>query len=237
MTGPQASSSRLLDRGIRVALITSVLFVVVAFLGGEPASARGFYYLLWLSFTGWVWARRDTVGPWLRSRPLPEFPLFVGLGLLMIILEETLAGILVHLLSAPSAAELLGAVPQYYFNNLFLLPGFIIAWYLLLKLCDYSRTEVFVLVGLFGLFAEKIHLHVLAFPILGIALILPTMFTYMGIILPSLLSLRSHGTRRWHWSIRYSVGFLFPILVSIPFLMVHGWLTEAGFIDPGILTR
>ena len=237
MTGKRATSSRLLDKGIRIALITSVAFVVVAFLGGEPASTRGFYYLLWLSFTGWVWFQRDTVGPWLKRRRLPEFLLFVGLGLLMIILEETLAGMLVHLLSAPSAADLLAAIPQYYFNNLFLLPGFIIAWYLLLKQCDYPQTEVFALVGLFGLFSEKIYLHVLTFPILGMALILPTMFTYMGIILPSILSLRSHGTRRWHWSIRYSMGFLFPILVSIPFVMVHGWLTETGFIDPTILTR
>jgi len=96
---------------------------------------------------------------------------------------------------------------------------------------------VFALVGLFGLFSEKIYVHVLAIPILGIALILPTMFTYMAIIMPSILSLKSQGTRQLNRPLRYLLGFVFPIIVSMPFIFVHTLLTNAGLIDPTILTK
>jgi hypothetical protein len=51
----------------------------------------------------------EEAGPletWLQSRTLPGFFLFVGLGLMMIIIEETIAGITVHLLSVKSLSEL-----------------------------------------------------------------------------------------------------------------------------------
>jgi hypothetical protein len=117
------------------------------------------------------------------------------------------------------------------------LPGFIIAWYILLKRYEYSRTEVFTLVGLFGLFSEKIYIHVLTVPIMGIALLLPTMFTYIGIILPSILSLPTHGTRRQTSVIRYFTGLIVPIIMSMPFVFLHTLLTNAGWLDPTILTR
>lgn len=154
-------------------------------MGGDPASARGFYYLIGLAFIGLLWKKRFPLETWLQSRTLHGFFLFVGLGLMMIIIEETIAGITVHLLSVKSLSELPALITQYYTNNLLLLPGFIIAWYVLLKRYEYSRTEVFTLVGLFGLFSEQIYIHILTIPIMGMALLLPTMFTYIGIILPS----------------------------------------------------
>jgi hypothetical protein len=226
-----------MDKRLLVALILSVAFIVPAFLGGQPPSARGFYYVIWLAFTGLLWKNRERLESWLKSRNLPEFPLFLGLGLGMIIVEETIAGIVVNLLRVKSIGELLAAVPQYYANNLLLLPGFIIAWYLLLKRYAYSRAEVFALVGLFGIFSEKIYLYVLTIPIMGIPLLLPTMFTYIGIILPSLLSLRSPGARKWNRPARYLAGLVFPVIVSIPFILIHTLLTNAGFIDPQVLTR
>lgn len=237
MNDQQNNRLLLINKLLLFALILSVAFVVVAFLGGEPPSARGFYYLIWLTFTGFLWNKREQWAAWLKKQNLPGFPLFVGLGLIMILLEETIAGITVHFFSIKNALELLTVVPPYYINNLFLLPGFIIAWYILLKYFHYSQTEVFTLVGLFGLFSEKTYLHVLGFPILGTALLLPTMFTYMGIIMPSVVSIDSQGTRRWNKPIRYLIGLVFPVIMSMPFVFVHTLLAEAGLIDPTILTR
>ena len=226
-----------MDKRILAALVLSVTFLAAAFMGGDPPSARGFYYVTWLAFIWLLWKRRGPLETWLQSRTLPDLFLFVGLGLIMIIIEETIAGITVHLLSVKSPTELPVLVAQYYANNLLRLPGFIIAWYILLKRYEYSRTEVFTLVGLFGLFSEKIYIHVLTIPIMGIALLLPTMFTYIGIILPSILSLPAHDTRRQKSVGRYFTGLIFPIVMSMPFVFIHTLLTNAGWLDPTILAR
>jgi hypothetical protein len=107
----------------------------------------------------------------------------------MILLEETIAGITVNLLSAPDFYTLISKIPPYFANNLLLLPGFIIAWYILLIRYNYSKKEFFILIGLFGIFSEKIYIHILTLPIIGIPLVPVTMLTYIGIILPSYLSL------------------------------------------------
>ena len=225
------------NKTVLTLLILSTLFVASAFLGGDPSSGRGFYYIVWLTVCAVIVKKQDELSVLLRKSPFGEFATFVGLGLLMIVIEETFAGIAVNMFGVPTFTALLASIPQFYANNLLLLPGFIIAWYILLKRYSYSRKEVLFLVGLFGLFAEKIYLHVLTLPILGIPLILPTMFTYMGIIFPSLLSLQKGGGIKLPIFPRYVIGFLFPILVSLPFLLVHALLTKAGLVDPTVLTK
>ncbi|MCA9357151.1 hypothetical protein KC872_02980, partial [Candidatus Kaiserbacteria bacterium] len=133
--------------------------------------------------------------------------------------------------------ELFNITLQFYANNLLLLPGFIIAWYFLLKKINYTKREVFILVGIFGLFAEKTILHVILIFPFGLALVLPTMFTYMGIIAPSLLSLKQVGTKELSKTLRYALGLLLPILCSVPFLIIHTILVQAGYIDVTVLTK
>jgi|GEM_PF-6984928 len=225
------------SRGVWIALTICVALVVLAFLAATPPSARGFYYVAWLIPTGFAWRHRSRWQPSLQASPLGEFPVYLALGILMILAEETLAGLAVNLLRAPNFGELMRSVPQFYANNLLLLPGFMLGWYILLKRFAYPAREVFVLVGVFGLFAEKILSHILNYPIMGSLLVLPTMFTYMAIIAPSLLSLRSTGTRQLPKGGRILLGFFVPIAVSIPFLYVHALLTQAGWLDPTVLTR
>ncbi|MBK7454563.1 MAG: hypothetical protein IPJ46_12845 [Anaerolineales bacterium] len=129
-----------MDKRILTVLILSIIFLAVAFMGGDPPSARGFYYMIWLAFIWLLWKRRGPLKTWLQSRTLPDLFLFVGVGLIMIIIEETIAGITVHLLSVKSPSELPALITQYYANNPLLLPGFIIAWYILFKRYEYSLT-------------------------------------------------------------------------------------------------
>lgn len=214
-----------------------LIWVTIMFLGGTPSSARGLYYVIWLSFTYLVWKKREPLRKKLQKSPFGSFLTFLLLGIMMILLEETFAGITVNLLSAPDLYTLLSKVPPYYENNLLLLPGFIIAWFILLKTYKYSQKEFFILIGLFGLFAEKIYIHVLTLPIIGIPLIPVTMLTYIGIILPSYLSLWNPWEKTLHPLLRYTLGFFFPILVSVPFIIIHNSLADLGYIDPSILTQ
>ena len=78
---------------------------------------------------------------------------------------------------------------------------------------------------MFGLFSEKIYVHVMTLPIIGIPLVPVTMFTYIGIILPSYLSLTAQGEKVLHPHLRYALGFFFPILTSIPLILVHTYLS------------
>ena len=214
-----------------------LIWVTIMFLWSSPSSARWFYYVIWLSFTYFVWKKRDALRLILQKSPLGSFLTFLLLGIMMILLEETFAGITVNLLSAPDLHTLLLKVPPYYANNLLTLPGFIIAWYILLKTYKYSQKEFFILIGLFGLFAEKIYTHVLTLPIIGIPLIPVTMLTYIGIILPSYLSLTKQSDKSGHPLLRYGLGLFFPILVTLPFLVIHWYLSELGYIDPSILSH
>lgn len=74
-------------------------------------------------------------------------------------------------------------------------------------------------------------------PIIGIPLIPVTMFTYIGIILLSYLSLATQGEKILHPVFRYSLGFFFPIVTSIPLILIHSYLSGLGYIDPSILAH
>lgn len=226
-----------MNKTILVTLVLSVLFVTIAFFGGEPSSARGLYYVLWLGFFAFFWKRKELFVEYVRKRGYRGFPLFYGLGLLMVLVEETFAGIAVNLLLSDTVIELLASITQYYLNNVLLLSGFIVAWYFLLKKYRYSNHEVFVLVGLFGLFSEKIYQHMLTVPVMGMALILPTMFTYIGIIAPSVVSAAAQEKTELSLPVRYTLGILVPVLVSIPFVLLHALLTNVGAVDPSVLRR
>ncbi len=224
-----------MNKRLFLLLIVSIVFLVVGFLFLH--SARGFYYVLWLTVVWLVWRRRAAIRILLQRSPFGGFVTFMGLGLVMILVEETFASVTVNILQVSSFSALLGAIPQYYANNLLLLPGFMVGWYILLRRYSYSEKEVFILVGLFGLFSEKIYVHLLTIPLFGIPLILPTMVTYIGIILPSLLSLRLVATKPLPPVVRYVIGLLFPLLVTIPFLVLHGALTQLGVVDPTVLGK
>ncbi|MCB9811143.1 hypothetical protein H6784_03310 [Candidatus Nomurabacteria bacterium] len=226
-----------MNRTIKTLLILSTLFLPIAFLGGEPASARGFYYLIWLYLFALFTRKQSFFENLVNQIPFSDATKFIGLGILMIVIEETIASLAVNILSYPSPLELFNITLQFYANNLLLLPGFIIAWYFLLKKINYTKREVFILVGIFGLFAEKTILHVILIFPFGLALVLPTMFTYMGIIAPSLLSLKQVGTKELSKTLRYALGLLLPILCSVPFLIIHTILVQAGYIDVTVLTK
>ena len=226
-----------MPKSLFILTIICTFLVTIMFFWASPSSARGFYYVIWLSFTYFVWKNRETLRIRLQKSPLGDFVTFLLLGIAMILMEETFAGVTVNILSVTNLATLISKIPPYYENNILLLPGFIIGWYLLLKRYYYTQKEFFILGWFFGLFSEKIYIHVMTLPIIGIPLIPVTMFTYIGIILLSYLSLATQGEKILHPVFRYSLGFFFPIVTSIPLILIHSYLSGLGYIDPSILAH
>lgn len=189
----------------------------------SSGSIMALYYALWvLGFGTLIWKKRDLLEAFLQKSKFPPFVTFVSLGILMILVEEAIASFCVNFTTAMTFESYGGFLLKFWATNLFALPGFIIAWYFLLTKIVYSRKEVLVLVGFFGLFAEKIFVHVVTIPLMGILLILPTMYTYAVIIAPSLLSFQKEklGQRSVGVVARYTLGFFIPIIFSIPFILV-----------------
>jgi hypothetical protein len=227
-----------MKRTILLLLIISVLLLNVIFIFSSH-SFLALYYVLWLGGVGtYVWRNRDRLEARLTKWNIGSFKKFLLLGLLMILIEETFAGFSTHLATAHSVSDIYIGILQFWAFNFLTLPGFIIGWYLLLCRFTYSRKEVLVLVGILGLFAEKTYIFIFAVPIMGILLILPTMFTYALIIAPSILSFRGGG-RTLPTYLRYMLGVIVPIIVSIPlvlilmYLKLHypGAFPPAGFVS------
>jgi hypothetical protein len=181
----------------------------------------GFYYILWVGGVGWyIWRHKEKLEERLVAWNMGGFKKFLLLGIIMILIEETFAGFSLNLGVHTSLWSFVKVILQCYALNLFALPGFIIAWYILLRKVVYTRKEVFVLVGLFGLYSEKIYTYVFVFPLAALFLILPTMFTYAVIIAPSIMSFRGMGTKTLPSALRYTFGLILPFIVSVPFIGV-----------------
>ncbi|MDE1874776.1 MAG: hypothetical protein KGI79_01785 [Patescibacteria group bacterium] len=168
------------------------------------------YYVFWLGIIGLVvWRYRTAIERALQSWRLNGFLKFVVLGIAMILIEETIA-----------ALSNSGDVLQFWAFNLLTLSGFVVGWYLLTRWIAYGKREVFVLAGIYGLYAEQILQKVVAVPIFGVLLILPTMAAYMLIIAPSIMSASKGRGRHLNAIFRWILALVVPVVVSVPFIFI-----------------
>lgn len=206
-----------------VALVVSIILLNVILIINN-SSFLALYYLLWVLLVGkLLWMYRLPVETYLVSLKYGDFKKFLLLGLFMVLCEEIIAGTSINLGIADSLGDILLGIRQFIAFNILALPGFIIAWYILLKHYIYTRPEVFILSGLFGILSEKLFRHT-EHPIMIALLILPTMFTYAIIIAPSVMSFRGLGAKPKSKFIRYVLGIFFPFVVSIPFVLLVMYL-------------
>lgn len=210
--------TNLVQKIILILLAVSLIFLTLISINAKHFLAL--YYVVWIGGVGsLVWRYRLQLEEVLLSWSIGGFTKFLFLGIVMILAEETLAGISMHLAISRDLHYLLKGILQFWAFNILALPGFIIAWYILLSKFKYTRKEVFILVGLFGLFAESIGLKILGNPIAGMTLVLPTMFTYAIIVAPSVMSFNnSKEGKLLSVFPRYVLGFILPIIASLPFI-------------------
>ncbi len=196
------------------------------------------YYIVWVLGVGWyLYKNYARVEALLRRLPINGFFRFLILGLTMVLFEEMIAGIVMKLPTATSVADIILSMQRYITMNFLILPGLVIGWYILLRLYQYSRVEVLVLSGLFGLFAEKVYSF--GNPLLIGLLILPTMATYAVIMTPALISYNGKEGAPKNRVFRYVLGFVVPFIVTMPFIGILTYLmtTYPMFFPPEHLPK
>ena len=182
-----------------------------------------FYYIFWGGGWGWyIWRHKEKLEERLVAWNMGGFKKFLLLGIIMILIEETFAGFSLNLGVHTSLWSFVKVILQCYALNLFALPTLFFYTTLFRESEErrVGKSVVFVLVGLFGLYSEKIYTYVFVFPLAALFLILPTMFTYAVIIAPSIMSFRGMGTKTLPSALRYTFGLILPFLVSVPFIGV-----------------
>lgn len=216
----------MIPRYARWSLYVSIALLFLVFV--PNGSFQPLYYILWvLGIGGYVYRHHEKVAERFRSWSIGPFKKFLGIGIGVILLEEMFATLAMHGFRYLTTASLLTYprdVLQFWALNLLALPGMIIAWYLLLRRYAYTKKEIFVLAGLFGLFSEKVYVHVVAYPFIGWMLVVPTIFTYGVIISIPALSFEHTQGLKSHWLIRYGLGLVVPFICSIPFIGVLSYL-------------
>ncbi len=205
-------------------LSIAILFPVFVSLG----SLQPLYYVLWVLGVGsYVYRHRDKIETCLLRWRVGAFKKFMGIGISLIFLEEVFATLAMHGMRYLTDGSLITFgrdVLQFWALNLLALPGMFIAWFILLTHYSYSKKEVFVLAGLFGIFSEKVYAHVVAFPLVGWLLIVPTIFTYGLLVSVPALSVEKKGTKKPVSVVRYALALVLPVLCSVPFIAILSYL-------------
>ncbi len=198
-------------------LVISVL--VLIFIHLTIHRFLGFYYVFLIGGVGsYIWKNRVSLEKKFVAWNIGGFKKFMTFGVAMILVEETFAGFFLNLGVHNDLMSFVKVILQCWALNIFALPGFMIAWYLLMRHYVYTRMEIFVLVGIFGLYSEKIYAQISTFPFIVPFLLLPTMVTYVVIIAPSVMSFREYGTIVLPKYIKYFLGLFIPFLCSVPLI-------------------
>ena len=179
--------------------------------------------------------RQPTVSATLSRIPLPVPLRFIALAYAAVIAEETLVGTLASLLAEGDPAAWADRVRQFITLNLFVFTGPILALALHARLCAPHRSELVVMAGGWGLFAEAILQRMLSYPLLAGLLVWPTMVIYALIFLPATLSIApSRGTRRPPFLLRAVLTWALAFALSIPVILTVEHLrdTTPGLFPP-----
>lgn len=205
------------------ALIGSIvlLFPIFVFF---VKSFQPLYYVLWvIGVGGYVYRNHEALEQRFQRWNVGPFKKFLLLGIGAILTEEVFASTSMHLMryiTTGNFSTYFHDVLQFWALNLLTLPGLIIGWYLLLKWFSYTRKEIFILAGLFGLYAEKIYQHIVAYPTIAWLLIVPTVFTYGVIVSIPALSVDTMRGRNTNSFVRYLLAFVIPFICIIPFIAI-----------------
>lgn len=211
---------RMLVMGLAIwsalALVVALLLVVVSLARHQVTLLPLLYYPTLLLVVGLpVWLNRDRLAEQLPRWQLPRFPRFLLLGYGMVLIEEVFAALFNHLTEGFAFPLYLQRIAQFWALNIFAFTGLIVGWYILLRFTRFTPTEVFLLAGLFGLYAEKT-LTFISNPVLFFILA-PLNITVYGLIMtPATLSMgQSLPDRSLPRLLRYPLALVIPFLCSL----------------------
>jgi len=200
-----------------------LLSISLAFLSYNSYKADHFLavpYCIWIILVGFpLWRYREKIEERLLFWDINVFVKFITLLLCMVLGLGIVEGVFAYLTYSTSTQYLLKGAAQFVAYGVCTYAGLGLGWYLLLRKIQYSKLEVVLLVGLFGLFADGVGAKILSNPFSGIALILPTMCLYAITLAPSIMSFpKKEKLKQIPIFIRHLSGFIVPIIISLPFL-------------------
>lgn len=208
---------RLLLGWLLLALAVLLFYSIVT----RPIPWQAFYFDVWLLGFGLpLWMFRCRVTAFLRDWKWPEGIRFVLLAYGMVLLEEIFAALFNHLTEGFRLELYLIRIGQFWVLNIFAFTGLILASGVLYTRIGYTLGEMFVLVGLTGLYSEKV-IYALASAPLIFAVVAPVVFFSYGLIMvPSMMSVPARDFRRFSTPVRYALFFATWFSMSIPFIFL-----------------
>jgi hypothetical protein len=186
------------------------------------------YYPLWVGFIGtFVWWNRERIRRAFRNWRVGEAKKFFMIGFGTVLTEEIFAALANHLTEGFSALVFLVRIGQFWMLNIFTFSGFILGWYILIRLFVFSDREVFYLAGCWGLYAEKIVFSIPFNPLFFIFDCVPTILTYGLIITPAVLGRMSAcKSKRLHPVLKYPMTYMLIFVLSIPGILALNLLRK-----------
>jgi len=190
---------------------------------------QAWHYLVWpLVAGGLIWKYQNTIKATLLKSQLPTLLLFILLGYGAVLIEETLAALLNHLSEGFFLPLYLKRVTQFWALNVLAFSGIIWGGYIVFSRWQFSRMEMFCIIGLFGQFSERL-LFELFTPEKALAALtlMPWNFLIYGtMFLPAILLLEDKKRKTCSKFICYPMAFMLIFLMSIPFIGLLEWSRE-----------
>jgi len=187
------------------------------------------HYLVWpLVAGGLIWKYQDTIKATFLKSPLPTVLLFVLLGYGAVLIEEVFAALLNHLSEGFFLPLYLKRVSQFWALNVLAFSGIIWGGYIVFSRWQFSRTEMFSIIGLFGQFSERLLFELFTVDrALAAFTLMPWNFLIYGtMFLPAILLLEDKQRKPCSRFISYPMAFMVIFLMSIPFIGLLEWSRE-----------
>jgi hypothetical protein len=180
---------------------------------------------VWLGGFGALFLKyREKIATRLASWNLHHPAKFLLLGYAAVLTEEFVVALVHSLTEGFSWLGFGQLVLQFWSFNVLAFTGFIVGWYFLLRCLRYSTTDLFLIIGAWGLFSE----HTLTFlgtnTFAAILLILPTMSTYNLIIAPAIASIPQFAEKEMNPWKKYPYSFLILFAFSVVPVLLLGLL-------------
>jgi len=141
---------------------------------------------------------RGAISRRLQRLPMGFFWRIILLGYAAVIAEETLVGVLHGLQEDASVPGVVLRIGQFIAFNLFAFTGLIFGMALLHRFTRLGRWDLFLLCGLWGIYAEGLIFKLANSPIVAGGLLIPTMAVYALIMLPGQLAAPQPHTMQQH---------------------------------------
>jgi len=223
---------------ITVRLLVVWLLLSLAFLAYMLTVEFAWQFLypyVFVAFGLGLWRFRIRISAILQGWQMVGWRKFFLLAYGMVLLEEIFAALFNHLSEGFNFWVYLQRIAQFWAFNIFAFTGLIFATWFLFTRIQYSLKEMFFLIGLTGLYSERV-IFLLPTEFLAFLVFAPIMvFTYGFILSPALMSVNPYGYQRRTLPafLRYTLLIIVWFLFSMPPIWLLGILRSSySFLFP-----